>query len=162
MTPAPAVIREGRLPDDREIFIGFIDGLQKFEHGFEPNRRIDARAGADYLPELLQRVERQDGRIFVAELEGRAIGWAVFHIRESENFIVPDQRRHGYIAELYVEEEARGRGVGRALIAACWDAARALGLKLIMIGVLAGNTRAQSVYEAAGFAHYAMELRKYM
>lgn len=162
MTAASFSIREACRPDDEPLMIRFIDALQRFEHAFEPNRRIDPRAGADYLPELLKRVDAMNGRIFIAETDGRPAGWSVFHTQDNMVFVVEEERRHGYIAELFVMEEMRGRGIGRALIAACGDAARALGLKLIMIGVLAGNTRAQSVYEAAGFAPYAMELRKYM
>ncbi len=160
---APAfTIREGRLPEDRERFAGFIDGLQRFEHAFEPDRRIDARAGADYLPHLLERVDKQNGKIFVAEIDGKAIGWAVFHTHENMPFVIPEERTYGYIAELFVEEDCRGRGIGRALMAECEAAARALGLKLVMIGVLAANSRARKTYEAAGFSPYALELRKYL
>ena len=63
---------------------------------------------------------------------------------------------------MFVEEAFRGQGIGRALITACEDAARALGLKLIMLGVLAGNARARRIYEASGYAPYALDLRKYL
>lgn len=162
MTPASFAIREARPVEDRDLFIGFVDALQRFEHAFEPDRRIDARAGADYFPVLLRQVEENDGRIFVAERDGLAVGWAVFHCHEAKNFVVKEERRCGYVAELFVEEAARGRGIGRALIAACEDAARARGLKRLMIGVHAANARARRSYEAAGFSPYMLELRKYL
>lgn len=156
-------IRPGRVAEDKAVMIGFIDGLQAFEHAFEPDRRIDPKAGADFLPVLLERVEKQDGRIFIAEDDGGApIGWAVFHTLEHLNYIVPEERLYGYVAELFVVEAARGQGVGRALIAACEDVARQMKLKSLMIGVLAKNARARKTYEAAGFAPYALELRKYL
>ena len=46
-------IRDAVWPKDTEAAIGFIDGLQLFEHGLEPNRRIDAQVGAEYLDVLL-------------------------------------------------------------------------------------------------------------
>lgn len=159
---SPVSIREGRGPEEHDLYAGFIDALQAYEHAFEPDRRIDARAGADYLPALLKRVAEQDARIFVAELDGRPVGWAVFHCDEGATYLVPDERRSGLVAELYLEEAARGRGVGRALIASCEAAARALGLKRLIIGVHAANARARRSYEGAGFAPYTMELRKYL
>ncbi len=61
-----------------------------------------------------------------------------------------------------MNENARGLGIGRSLIAACEDEARRLGLKQVKIGVLAGNTRAAEIYTRAGFTPYATELRKYL
>jgi len=159
---ASFVLREAHLPGDEAAMVRFIDGSQAFEHAIEPDRRIDARAGADYLPHLLERVKNDDGRIFIAESGGRPIGWGVFHVQDAPVFVVEDERRYGYIADLFVEEAFRGQGIGRALITACEDAARALGLKLIMLGVLAGNARARRIYEASGYAPYALDLRKYL
>ena len=64
------------------------------------------------------------------------------------------ERRHGFIAELYVVPSARGAGHGRALIAACEAWSRARGHKLMTIGVLAGNAGAVRAYEGAGYAPY--------
>jgi GNAT superfamily N-acetyltransferase len=163
MTASPGFsIRDGCIPDDEAVMIRFIDALQRFEYAMEPDRRIDPRAGADYLPHLLKRVKESDGRIFIAESEGQPVGWAVFHTLENMIYVIEAERRYGYIAELYIEEPFRGRGLGRDLIAACEGAGRALGLKLMMIGALAGNTRARKAYEGAGYAPYSLELRKYL
>lgn len=67
-------IRDARLPDDEAAMVRFIDALQRFEHAFEYDRRIDPNAGAEYLPVLLKRARENDGRIFIAESVGRAIG----------------------------------------------------------------------------------------
>lgn len=156
------VIRDARLPEEEPVFAGFIDALQRFEHAFEPDRRIDAAAGADYLAVLLKRADENEGRIFVAERAGEAVGWAVFVIDSQPNFVVEDERRCGWIAELFVAEQARGDGVGRALMAACEAHARDSGLKLLFIGVHAKNGRAERTYRAAGFSPYALHLRKYL
>lgn len=142
--------------------VRFVDALQHFERAFEPDRRIDAMAGEDYLPHLLERVERLGGRIFIAESEGHSAGWAVFYPDESLNYVIAEERRYGYIAELYVEERMRGCGAGRALIEACEAEAKTRGLKLMMIGVVARNERAARVYQEAGFRPYTMQLRKYL
>jgi GNAT superfamily N-acetyltransferase len=155
-------IRDARWPDDQAAATSFIDGLQKYEVQFEPNRRIDPQVGADYFSELMKRVRENRGRVFIAEQNGGAVGWAVFLIEQEAIYIVESERRTGYIAELFIEENVRGTGVGKALIAACETHARANGLTVLMIGVLPKNTRARTVYHAAGFAPYSEQLRKHL
>jgi GNAT superfamily N-acetyltransferase len=145
---------------DKPAALSFIDGSQAFEHAIEPDRRLDQAVAEEWYAVLMQRVAKGQGRIFVAEQEGRAIGWGIFLVEEAPLYVTEDVRREGFIVELYVVEEARGLGVGQALIAASEDEARRLGLKRIMIGVLAGNTRAASIYQSAGYRPYQLELAK--
>ena len=156
------LIREARLPEDKSACLSFIAGLQRYEHRFELDRRIDPAVAEDYLAVLTKRVAKHQGRIFIAEMDGAAIGWAVFVVEQNAIYVVEDERTYGYVADLFVHEEARGRGIGQALIAACEAVGRALGLKLMMIGVLAGNKRTASIYARAGYSPYATELRKYL
>lgn len=51
-----------------------------------------------------------------------------------------------------VAEEARGRGVGRALIRAAVTEARARGARRLTLRVLGHNTPARRLYESEGFA----------
>jgi GNAT superfamily N-acetyltransferase len=155
-------IRDLRLPDDRPACISFIDGLQKYEHAFEPNRRVDAIVAEEYFTLLLKRVAENEGRIFIAEMAGVPVGWAVFVLDDDSLYVVEEERRCAYLAELFVQERARGTGLGKALIAACENQARAKGVKVFMIGVLPKNTGARGVYLAAGFEPYSEQLRKYL
>jgi GNAT superfamily N-acetyltransferase len=155
-------IRDLELPDDKAAVLSFIMGSQRYEHAFEPNRRLDPAVAEEQLAFLLEGVAEHQGRVFVAEEDGRAIGWAVFVVGEAPVFVVEAERTHGYVAELFVDEAKRGRGVGRALIAACEEETRRAGLNQIKIGLLTANRRAAEVYAGAGFAPYASELRKYL
>jgi ribosomal protein S18 acetylase RimI-like enzyme len=56
-----------------------------------------------------------------------------------------------WLEDLFVLEEARGAGWGRALLDACVERARAHGCKRIELDVDEGNAAAQRLYEAAGF-----------
>jgi GNAT superfamily N-acetyltransferase len=155
-------IRDADFQGDREAMLAFIMGLQHFEHGFEPNRRLDPPVAEAYLAKLLDDVTKQPGRIFIAEDDGAAIGWAVVHEMDDDIYVVEAERRTVYISELYLVERARGTGAGRALIAACEEWARGQGVGVMLIGVLAGNRRAAAVYEKAGFGSYSRMLRKYL
>jgi GNAT superfamily N-acetyltransferase len=161
--PVTFRIREARLPDDKPAILDFIMALQRFEHAVEPDRRTDAEVAPAFFDVLMRRIEEKNGRSFIAEAAtGKPLGWAAAHESENEIYVAEEERRFGWISELYVTEEARKSGVGRALIQACEHWARERGLKLIMIGALAGNARAFEVYRAAGYAPYATELRKYL
>jgi ribosomal protein S18 acetylase RimI-like enzyme len=56
-----------------------------------------------------------------------------------------------WLEDLYVGDGARGTGLGRALIEAAFERARARGCKRIQLDVAEDNTRAIEVYRAAGF-----------
>ena len=92
--------------------------------------------------------------MLIAEDDGQAVGWAFAHDEKAELFVVEPERRHGFLAELYVVPQARGKGLGRALIEGCEAWARGRGHKLLTVGVLARNPAAIRAYEGAGYAPY--------
>ena len=57
----------------------------------------------------------------------------------------------GYLASLYVHPEAAGAGIGRALLAHALDELTGAGRTRHALWVFAGNIRARSLYESAGF-----------
>ena len=82
----------------------------------------------------------------IVEARGEAIGYAL-HCRDYDTDRLC---RSVYLADLYVETAARGRGVGRALMAAVARDARAGGARLMMWGVLKSNQAARRFYAAIG------------
>ena len=64
-------------------------------------------------------------------------------------------RHIGHIVGMMVHADARGRGVGRALLDACIaQVRRASGLELLTLSVTSSNVSAIGLYEAAGFRRY--------
>jgi RimJ/RimL family protein N-acetyltransferase len=83
--------------------------------------------------------------MYVAEIDGRIVGSAGF-----------DWKHHpcgGGVVELgmSVARDHRGRGVGKALVQACIDSARALGAHKISLQVWPHNIAARALYERFGF-----------
>lgn len=151
-------VRPARLPEDKPAILAFIWGLQRYEAGFEYDRRLDAAYGEDQYAAMMAEAEK--GTIFVAESKTGLVGWVVVIAAESPAYVIAEERRAAQICELYVEEGARGQGAGKALLTACEDWGRAKGLKIIRIGHLAGNDLAAAVYEKAGYAPYTVARRK--
>ena len=156
-------VREGDLARDRTAFLSFIMGSQAHEHQVEPNRRLDPPVAEEHLTKMLALLAERPGKIFVtADEADNATGWAVVFENEDDVYVIAEERRHAYIAELFVAERLRSTGLGRTLIAACEDWARARGLGVVQIGVLPGNTRAHDLYRNRGYADYGIQLRKYL
>ena len=154
-------VRPVRLPEDEPAILCFIWGLQKFENAFEPNRRLDPGFADQHWADV-RRQAAERGGFFIAEADGRAVGWA-FVVEEAGDLFVRDsERRYGFVAELFVEASARSAGHGRALIAACEDWSRSRGMTVLIIGVLTGNGKAAAVYQRDGFAPYNLFMRKYL
>ena len=153
-------VRDADVARDKLALQRFILGSNTYEAQFESDRRLDAAVGEEFLPELVERATTKQGRIFVAEDGDVILGWAVCYVEQEETYVRPEERPYGFVAELFVEEAARGHHVGRTLLKSCEDHFRALGLKSVHIGALSPNVRAVNAYRAAGYTDYAINLRK--
>lgn len=86
-------------------------------------------------------------RLYVAEQGGAAVGTARLDRDASD--------AHVAVVSLNVAPEARGRGVGRALLDALADAARALGFTRLRAFVKASNEASARAFVATGYARVA-------
>ena len=94
------------------------------------------------------------GHRFVAELDGEVVGWCA---------LVPYSTRAVYrgVGEesVYVAERARGRGVGRALLEAVIESARAGGLWTLQAGIFPDNAASLELHRALGFREVGVRER---
>ncbi|SFS06158.1 GNAT family N-acetyltransferase [Sphingomonas jatrophae] len=88
---------------------------------------------------------------FVAELDGRVVGIAVWFL----NFSTWTGRHGVYLEDLFVETEARGRGIARALFRALAREAVRRGCARLDWQVLDWNEDAKAAYRALGARHQA-------
>ena len=105
-------------------------------------------------------MKRTDGAALVADLEARVVGHLFLTFETDAAYVRELLRPYAYVSELYVREEMRGQGIGRALLLEAERQARARGIGRLMIGVLAGNARAEALYRRMGFAPHAIEMAK--
>ncbi|MGW2643793.1 N-acetyltransferase family protein [Streptomyces sp. NPDC001393] len=83
----------------------------------------------------------------VAEADGRVVGY----VRICRPTPLASNAHVLQIQGLVVAEEARGLGLGRALIRAAVDAARGRGARRLSLRVLGHNAPARALYESEGF-----------
>lgn len=123
----------------------------------DPDFRIRPMLGAD-LPRVMEienvsfstpwkeptfrsLMRRTDTDLFVAEQEGRVVGYTAC-------WTVIDQSELGNVA---VAAEARGRGIGGALVDAVVARVRERGAAELFLEVRESNRSAQSIYRDRGF-----------
>ena len=88
-----------------------------------------------------------DATPFLALAEGEAVGLIVHRLRRRLNHATFE----GWISDLVVGEPFRGRGVGRALVAAAMAEWRLRGGHQMQLEVGHDRTAARALYEAVGF-----------
>src|SRR5215212_12105092 len=93
---------------------------------------------------------------YLGELDGQPVGFAclrlVPHIQGDEPY--------AELTDIYVDESFRRHGVASALIARVEEAAQAAGASDVVIITDFDNEVAQAAYRAAGYANWAMAMRK--
>ena len=153
------VLRRSR-PEDRGALVQLMGALHDYEAAIEENRS-DASTGESHLDWVQGEIGRLGGVTLVAEQGSAVIGFLCYTFEEDPGtFVRPEYRRHALIWDISVAEEARGQGVGQALLRAAEDEARAAGVGEIRLYVLEANTRARRIYEEAGYRNYERFLSK--
>lgn len=88
--------------------------------------------------------------VIVAEEAGEVLGYASFgDFRPFEGFRISVEH------SVYVAEHAQGRGLGRRLVEALFEPARAIGKKVMIGGITAGNEASLALHTKLGFVQSA-------
>lgn len=137
--PSGPILRRLR-PGDLGMVIARQAILYAEEYGWNSDyEALVARILADFH----QSFDPARDAAWIAEMDGRMAG-SIFLVHGDE----PDV---GKLRLLYVERDARGTGVGKMLVAACVDRARAAGYKRLDLWTNSVLTAARRIYERAGF-----------
>ena len=130
----------------RPATLGDEDALGRLDREtWSPLHAVQPRPEPPYQPFYNERFGPRDH--LVAELDGTLVGY----IRLGFPTSLACNSHVRQIQGLVVAEEARGAGVGRALLRAAQDEARRRGARRITLRVLGHNTPARGLYESEGF-----------
>ncbi len=142
-------IREANLREMREAdaFLSLLDSYARDVMG--GGTPLDATVKQRLVPALL---EQPGVLVLLAWLDERAVGLASCFFGFSTFAARPLLNVH----DLAVLPELRGRGIGRALLAAAEEHARARGCVKLTLEVLEDNVGAQRLYRAQGFRDYEL------
>lgn len=137
MTVAITRVGEGDLDDLLPLMRGYSD----FYEVDPPDEALLAMSRA-----LIADAEREGVQFIARDEDGAALGFAtVFWLWSTSR-----AARIGLMNDLFTAPEARGRGVGAALIAACLDAVREHGAVTLQWQTALDNHTAQGLYDRVG------------
>ena len=113
-----------------------------------------------YLSDMLIHASKPCACIFVAELDGAIVGYAAVDAKVTND--EPDEYNYeyAYISDVIVLEAARGKGIGKALLAEAEKFALEQGAHWLRIGVLGVNEGAHGLYQSLGFKPREIVLEK--
>ena len=99
--------------------------------------------------ELSKMLDNENKPIFVFD-DGGVLGYAFCQISEVQNDILLQDTKTMYIDDICVDENARGKHVGKALFEYVRNYAQTIGCHNITLNVWTGNDAAQSFYKNMG------------
>lgn len=140
--------------DDLDALVGLFEDYRRFYRA-----PADAEGARRFLHE---RLENGDAVILLARSDaGEPVGFTQLY----PSFSSVRMKRLWILNDLYVTGEARGRGIGRALMDAARRRAREAGVSILALATERDNHLAKRLYASCGyvldteFDHYELELR---
>ncbi len=97
------------------------------------------------------------GKVWLIESENQTVGYLILTFIFSFEY----GGTIGFVDELYLSEQARGKGIGKQTIAFAQAEAAKLSLKLLYLEVEPHNATAQKLYLAAGFSEHKRQLMRF-
>lgn len=134
--------------------------LQDYEYRIDPRYPDGESIVDDYIPDVLERCEKYQGKVLIAELDGEVAGYAMVWSKVPGEDIEDGDFECGRLADLCVLECHRGKGIGQRLIDASEAWALEQGVRYFRLGVMGGNSYAQALYEARGYRACHVEFEK--
>jgi ribosomal protein S18 acetylase RimI-like enzyme len=153
-----ALIRPAAASDT--VAIGKLwEQLVEYHRSLDPDMPQATPQGAQiYARNLASRLEDPQTRVFVAERDGRVVGYVLGVVVD----LMPEifqQEVSGFLADIYVEDAYRGQGIGHALVDGLADWFRMHGVRYIEWHVAASNTTARAFWESLGARPWQIRMR---
>ena len=150
------VIRPAVLPDVPGL-CRLAELLARQHADYDPARYRLPKSVADAYADLLgEQLGRDDAVVLVAELSGVLVGYAFARVEPP--CLVSLTGRVGWVHDLYVVAEGRGRGTGGRLLDMAIQALGDLGVADVLIGVAAQSVTAAALFRQRGFQPTMQEM----
>jgi ribosomal protein S18 acetylase RimI-like enzyme len=145
------------VPGDLDAVGRLAGKLVRLHHSFDPKRFIHLEnPEPGYARWLGQELKNDAVVLIVAELDCQVVGY-VYAKKEGRNYNdLLDA--HGKLHDVYVDESARGRGAGEALVREAQKRLAAKGAPRVVLSTAVQNEAAHRLFEKVGFRTTMLEM----
>ena len=155
----PLTLRTAR-PEDAPVLGRMGAALVRLHHSYDPERFMapeeDLESG--YRWWLTRELKRRGAVVLVAEREGEVVGYAYATVEGRDWNSLRDE--HGEFHDLWVDESARGTGVGSLLAEEMVRRLRALGVPRVMLMTASRNEAARRLFARLGWRPTMVEMTR--
>ena len=153
-----AVVRPAG-PEDVPAAARLAAELVRLHHGFDPARfmRIEPLEEG-YAHFLRTQIGREDTVVLVATLDAVVVGYALAGLVGRDWMDL--REACGMLHDLYVDPDARGKGIGRRLVEEAVARLTRLGAARIVLKTASANERARKLFEQLGFRPTMLEMMR--
>lgn len=123
---------------------------------YDPERFADLSSAKGAAKWYGSRSEAETARVYVAEFNGEVVGFAYLEYEETDYMNLLEKAV--WLHDIYVDENVRGIGAGRALMSAVGEAARDFGAGKVVLTVAARNSRSREFFARGGFRETMVEM----
>ncbi|XMB67821.1 GNAT family N-acetyltransferase [Mycoplasmatota bacterium zrk1] len=161
------VIVRKAVCSDKNTFVDFAVKLSKFSR----DNHTDKSKNDDYnlvVKSVQKKAEEtfnnrsENTMILIAELEGKTVGYTLSRIFQQVDTSDNGTGMMGLLDEIYVDDIARGFGLGQRLLDESIKWMKERGINRVKLHVYSWNNNAKKVYERNGFKEYAVSYEKFI
>ncbi len=149
---------------DKQQLLELSKKLGAFGKSIDPMKRIQNAPGFAEIDvdETLENVKKYQGKILLAEDNGKVIGFIIGVIWEQseKNKLEIGPHILGEVVDLFLEDVYRGQGIGSKMLIMMEDYFKSKGCDSMWVGTFAPNTNARKVYEKFGFVDRSIGMLK--
>ncbi|MDD5605889.1 MAG: N-acetyltransferase [Patescibacteria group bacterium] len=134
-------------PKDIKTIVDLRRKLDVFEHRYNPLNPVPSRA--ELLRQIPGYIKDKNFLFFIAEVEGRPVGFSVVSIKKSEH----TKKKTASLDAIWVEPRYRRQGIGRALTDTRLKQLAKYKLAKILVYIRPDNTPSQANIKSFGGVH---------
>jgi ribosomal protein S18 acetylase RimI-like enzyme len=107
-------------------------------------------------------IDDENWSFLVFEFDGKLAGAVIYKVIESPVDVILKKRRYGYIEEMIVKEELRGKGIGKRMLKVISEDLRSKGVSEVELDVWQKNENAREFYLKNGFLAVRQKMCKHL
>jgi ribosomal protein S18 acetylase RimI-like enzyme len=146
-------LRDGELPAWIDHHEGWY-AMDMAAHAGLTEEAARRKAAADMAALFPEGRAQPESVVLAVEADGEVVGSVWFAGRDGP------QGPYAFLYAIHVDEQHRGRGVGREAMRLFEQEARARGFTHAMLNVFGGNRRARGLYESLGWHEASVHMTK--